>query len=369
MSALAQVVASSRPAATNSTVQPQASRIPSLDGLRAISIAFVIAAHASMLPEFRGIAPYTVKLSLLGVRVFFVISGFLITSLLLHELDVRGTIGLRRFYARRILRIFPAYYGFLAVLALLRWGGAAVARGLPWWAAATYTTNIFVNVPWIVGHTWSLSIEEQFYLAWPLALKSLGRVRATRLALAVALSAPLIRGVLYLIFRNGWTSEIYNFDFLAAGCLLALQYENLIHARWWKRISTGPVMVAVVVAVMILHQLFTRDMYWRFGVEIVLLETIECVAITIALAWCMTNEDSLLGQALNWRGMRWVGVLSYSLYVWQQLFLRADGWLSGWWALIAVFFTACISYYLLERPFLAMRARLHASVDRAVIVS
>jgi peptidoglycan/LPS O-acetylase OafA/YrhL len=138
--------------------------MPSLDGLRAVSILIVLLGHLSGTHGFvrlnLGIGDY----AHLGVVVFFVISGFLITTLLMQEYRLHGTISLKLFYARRSVGIFPASYGYLAVIGFF---GALGVFHLTWsdmWHGMTYTMNYAPLRSWQVGHLWSLSVEEQFYL-------------------------------------------------------------------------------------------------------------------------------------------------------------------------------------------------------------
>ena len=146
--------------------------------MRAISILLVVAWHL----RSNGSAPWLdplwrVDTGNLGVRVFFVISGFLITSVLLAEYARSGTIALRRFYVRRAFRIMPVFYVFLAVMAI---GGALGLLEAPLSSvllAGTYTGD-YTHLSWSVGHTWSLAVEEQFYLLWPGHIVLLGLRRA-----------------------------------------------------------------------------------------------------------------------------------------------------------------------------------------------
>jgi peptidoglycan/LPS O-acetylase OafA/YrhL len=138
--------------------------IPSLDGLRAISISLVLLAHASLFPDFPKRLELTSHFALLGVRVFYVISGYLITTLLLRELTRSPRIDLRRFYFRRTLRIFPPYYVFLGCVALAGAMGILSMGGARWIPAVTYTSNILSTGSWFIGHSWTLSMEEQFYI-------------------------------------------------------------------------------------------------------------------------------------------------------------------------------------------------------------
>jgi len=193
-------------------------RIPSLDGLRAISITLVVLSH---LVKWRHVSLDVVgSYGALGVHVFFVLSGYLITNLLLREYARSSTISLRDFYVRRAYRIFPAAFVFLAVVVVLYW------RQMTWYhvaAAVFYVANMDLTRPWIFGHLWSLSIEEQFYLLWPFAVKKWHR-RRTAILLGVFLFTPVFRTALYALkVHNGLIGSLpAEADQLAIGCLLAI---------------------------------------------------------------------------------------------------------------------------------------------------
>src|SRR5262249_1060512 len=146
-------------------------RIAVLDGLRGFSILLVVAGHLAGTRGFPLRENFlSSSLALLGVRVFFVISGFLITQILLEELAESGTVQLGRFYFRRTLRIFVPYYAFLIALFALERAGVILVGPNDFQAAATYTTNYNPHAAWQLAHTWSLSVEEQFYLLLPAPL-------------------------------------------------------------------------------------------------------------------------------------------------------------------------------------------------------
>ena len=154
-------------------------RIPSLDGLRAISILLVVLAHLSK----TGHAPHVFKsyYANLGVDCFFVISGYLITTILLKEHRLTSTISLREFYVRRAYRIFPAAFVFMSLALVAYW------PQFRWYnitAAFLYLANFDLTRPWIFGHLWSLGVEEQFYLLWPSVLKRWHKHRTIILAAA-----------------------------------------------------------------------------------------------------------------------------------------------------------------------------------------
>src|SRR5947208_208815 len=135
-------------------------RIPALDGLRAIAVGFVLLAHVHRTSGFPNLAPPRAVgyIGTVGVDVFFLLSGFLITTLLCREYDRTRRTSLRAFYLRRILRIVPAYVCFLLFVLALQLSGNADVSGWDWVASATYTMNFVPRPAWEVGHIWSLSI-------------------------------------------------------------------------------------------------------------------------------------------------------------------------------------------------------------------
>src|ERR1019366_238747 len=169
-------------------------RIPSLDGLRALSISLVIFAHlcgTTDWPFSQGTLSATRNLGALGVRVFFVISGFLICQQLIDESQAQGTVSLRRFWLRRSLRIFPPAFAFIGVMCTLNHTARFLEPG-DLTAAVTYTMNYHRQHAWQLGHLWSLSVEEQFYLTWPLvALAGVTHMRFC--ALVTIILGPFMR--------------------------------------------------------------------------------------------------------------------------------------------------------------------------------
>ena len=207
-------------------MQSPNSRVASLDGLRAISIAFVILGHLAGTRGFPIVsATIPAALAALGVRVFFVISGFLITRLLLIEQEKHGSVRLTTFYFRRAFRIFVPYYAFLAAVAIAaRVGWLELAPGDMGYALS-YATNFHPHRAWALWHTWSLSIEEQFYLIWPALLVVFGVRRSLFVAGAWLLAAPCWRIFLWYSAPGSHAEIGHTFgtvaDALAVGCLLA----------------------------------------------------------------------------------------------------------------------------------------------------
>jgi len=244
-------------------------RIPSLDGLRAISISLVIVGH---LVKWKHLSLEVVgNYGSLGVFVFFVLSGYLITNLLLREYERSSTINLRDFYLRRAFRIFPAAFVFLAVVIVLYW------HQMRWYhitAAMLYVANMDMSRPWIFGHLWSLSIEEQFYLLWPFALKKWFRHRSPVL-LGVLLATPVFRLLLYAFkVRGGLLGSLPVFaDQLAIGCLLAIFAPKLPKVRAYAALVMLSVLIAIpwfpaTSAPRTLFMLFVLRPYWMYRLRV-----------------------------------------------------------------------------------------------------
>ncbi|HEX5459610.1 MAG TPA: acyltransferase [Steroidobacteraceae bacterium] len=338
-------------------------RVASLDGARAVSIALVVFSHMqSSLPLLWRIdrgnlaLHYDRYLDLgnLGVRVFFVISGFLITSLLVREQLATGRISLKQFYLRRFFRIMPAYWVYLGTVAVLMTFGIATAD----WHKLTEAFLYFGDYRWLAGalsHTWSLSVEEQFYLLWAPLLVLLGNWRVRYACLALLLAGPTFR----MLSDGGmWSSSSkYAFecvcDALASGCALALFRKSLWRiGAYQEAIESGWPWYGAITALALMTG-FTP--YWvRDLIGIPLLN----VSIVVLLDKYMRYPELGFGRFLNARPVIWVGVLSYSIYLWQELFAWA--YIPALAKTAGILATASASYYLIERPLLGLRARLRA---------
>jgi len=315
-------------------------RIPSLDGLRAISITLVLLSH--WVSWSRISLQLIESYGKLGVHVFFVLSGYLITNLLLREHACTSTVSLRDFYVRRAFRIFPAALAFLAVVIALFW------PQMRWYhvaAALLYVANMDGSRPWIFGHLWSLSIEEQFYLLWPVAVKKWYRYK-TAILLGVFLGAPVFRAALYAFkAQNGFLhgSLPVHADQLAVGCLLAILAPRL------PKIS-GYLALAMLFAVIVIPGFpassSARTLFMLFVLRPLL---------HVSLAGCVLHVMQVPYRALNWAPVAWLGKISYSVYLWQELFLPDSALHLGYAGLPATLACACLSYYLVEQPLLRLR--------------
>ena len=351
--------------ATDEVLQvPAHGRIPSLDGLRAISIAAVLLGHLAGSNNFPTVIGDVVRgngfvdVAYFGVSVFFVISGFLITGILMKESQRPGGIGLRRFYLRRTMRIFPAYYVFVFAVVLMTAIGIFSVTSNDIGHALTYTTNYDPNRSWEIGHLWSLSVEEQFYLLWPVALILLGIRNAKAAAIVVVVAVPFLRALEYH-FVPQWEDIVGNTfettaDAIALGCLLALTLDQLVKQAWFRKIINGPWMIVALLAVALLLS--------KWGPSRLLLSiSLTNVAIALAVAYCVLRPRSKAGRLLNVRPLVFIGVLSYSIYLWQQIFVNRNSTLIISTFPLDVLLVALFalgSYYLVERPFLRWRPRV-----------
>jgi peptidoglycan/LPS O-acetylase OafA/YrhL len=337
-------------------------RIPSLDGLRALSIGLVLIGHLAGTPWFplsRDVGSFW-NFGDFGVRVFFVISGFLITGLLLDEIAKAGRIRLGRFYFRRTLRIFPPYYAYLFVM----FGAAALGfvQLAPYDAAysLSYTSNYYTERSWFVGHTWSLSVEEQFYLLWPATLILAGVRRGVWIAGAVVLLAPVIRLLEWNLMPAVGAGIGHRFetiaDAIAIGCVLAGTREFLHRQPLYMKALASPLFVVVPIAAVAGAITHDHPQVW-FGPGM----TLTNICLALVIDWCVTFHDGRIGRVLNAAPLVFVGWISYSLYLWQQPFLHrtSTSEIAAFPVnLLLAVICALASYFLIERPSLTLRRAL-----------
>lgn len=343
-----------RPTGWLSTIFGSPRAVPGLDGLRAISVMLVIFSHLCTTRNFPLQDTGHSNFGVLGVRVFFVISGFLITSILLSDQRKNGDIDLKRFYFRRSLRLFPAAWVFITTAAVLDHLHFLKLERHDLLFAYTYTSNYYYGRSYVIGHLWSLAVEEQFYLLWPITLKLLGQARSRRFLVGLLIVAPLFRMV------SPIAPQAFEFvkwsDALGTGCLLAILRNDLVADPRYRKLISSRWMAAAPFIVLLTENLIrSTKVSWLIG------ETIQNLGIALCVHWAILNSTTAVGKLLNLRIMSAVGVLSYSLYLWQQLFTRYGfQTVLGSFPLNVVmsFAAALLSYLLIEKPFLHLRERL-----------
>lgn len=313
------------------------SRIKALDGWRGIAILMVIADHFDFILSGHNRAPLFGE-GQHGVTIFFVLSGYLITSKLLEH-----KAGLREFYLRRFFRLMPVAWAYLLFVCLfVPLLHTTVKYEIP---SLLFYRNFIPDGTGFTGHFWSLSMEEQFYFVWPPILALCGRKRALWLTITAAVSCAAYRFLMWSHFDHVGVDTVTQVraDALLVGCALALIMANTTGLKVIKRIPSYAVTVTLIVLICCL---------WRFRW---LPPLTESVAIAVLIAASITKPRSILGRVLSFGPLAWLGVISYSVYVWQQLFASIPAPLG---LFIGVPLFSICSYYFIERPMQKVGRRL-----------
>jgi peptidoglycan/LPS O-acetylase OafA/YrhL len=331
--------------------------LPALDGVRALAIGLVLLAHA-----FGGV----VRGGVIGVDLFFVLSGFLITGILVDEVQRTGSLNLRAFYARRALRLFPALAALLLLVAVLPWPFPPDETATKWVAIAAtagYVANYVGDDLANLSHAWSLAVEEQFYLLWPLTL--LWLLRRTSPAVRVA---AMIVG--FAIFRAiGWATGalgpgwlVTRADQLLIGALLALL------VRRGFRVKTAWGWVGLLgLAVVFAARIFTGDREMMLGGL-----TVTALAAALLIGHLASGDESALHRVATWQPLVTIGMVSYGIYLYHRPIFRqvnhafiTHGWLGPTYsvarlAIEAVLTAAAVwlSWRFIEKPALRLKDRV-----------
>lgn len=325
-----------------------AHRIPTLDGWRGIAVLMVMLSH--ILPGYLNHPTWEQWLNLgqHGVQIFFVLSGYLITANLLRE----NQIHLGRFYVRRLFRLMPAAWTYLLVLALLAAFTRMKTLGSDVWACLFFFRNYLPETlnNTCTEHFWSLSLEEQFYLAWPPILVLLGRRRAALIA------AGMVAGLsVYKVYAWSRPHSFYIFqhtefraDGLLIGCLLALVLQNE-SARGWLGEHAGKIFWISFLAL--------GWTFYRYTVGGGFMSLHESVLLALVIACTSLRPGMAPSRLLENQLLKSTGVMSYSIYIWQGLFLRSTWGLFGP-LLLAASFLLC--WQLIEQPGIRLGRRLLA---------
>lgn len=327
--------------------------IRGIDGLRAVSILMVLYAHLAPL------LPHAIRMSTLGgagVTIFFVISGYVITLQLMKERQKTGSVHFGYFLLRRALRLVPAMVVFVLSVLLMQKMGLARVQTPDLIHAWTYTMDFYHPHFPTLGHLWSLSIEEQFYFLWPL-LFIFSRRRGLPFAIGALLLCPIARawdlytGVPYPVFRFEFAA-----DALSMGCILALTGLP-------KRLSNLS-LKTVAAAAIVLVACCAVSRWWPNSD--VLGSSVQALCAAVFVCYVSSpRPQNLFLKVMTSRPAVWLGTVSYSLYLWQEVFTMpcVPGGQNGTELtrpagmffhlplnLFAALLMACSSHYLIERP-------------------
>jgi peptidoglycan/LPS O-acetylase OafA/YrhL len=350
-------------------------RIKGFDGIRGLAALAVVLTHlnvwgilqrsgvmsAALVPLVHGMA---------AVQAFFVLSGFLITTLLITEHNTTGSIAIGHFFIRRALRIFPLYYALLLVCITLYSLDNRITSPTSLAYASGYVYNFIPKRLYtsFLGHTWSLAVEEHFYLLWPLAFPWLYRRHQIGMVILLGLITVCLL-IHYCLFTskayNGYFIERWTFTAgyaILAGCTLAwvLQANSPLIAKQWLNAS-------VVAVLGLAFYLAPATVYGLSPVfDGVFSHAMRCVGLVCGIGWLVCRQSSRVVMALEWSPLRYLGTISYGIYMYQGLFLatgplRKAGHL---WpppqpvGLCLLVLVAPLSYHFFEQPLTQLKHKL-----------
>jgi peptidoglycan/LPS O-acetylase OafA/YrhL len=345
--------------------------IPALDAIRALSVLAVILGHLGV----TGISPAH------GVMAFFVLSGFLITWLLLKENEQTGETSLRSFYLRRALRIFPAFYCFWVIYIVAMW---LVQSRVPWMdylAAFFYVSNYYsaiVHPPHMaMSHTWSLGVEEQFYLLWPWVFRRFkdNPRRLTKILIGVIVAIWIYRPLLYRFHYPGYGWLFCAFDcradHLAVGCLTAVLIKRRALPKFTRIITAN--VAAPFITLALLAASIWMGFKWGEPYQFQIGFMLDPVLLALLMVQWIALSGEFPWRWLNWNPVRYLGRISYSAYLYHwmvdyALNTRFASLGMGPRGLLAVIFSnlaAAASYRFVEAPFLKIKKRFERARDTA----
>jgi peptidoglycan/LPS O-acetylase OafA/YrhL len=350
-------------------------RITALDGARGISILLVIYGHLVTSRYWDGSSitlHYRLAdtLATLGVDIFFVISGFIITTLALRERETVGDFSASGFYIRRVLRIIPPYFSYLLCILVLSAFGAIAQSTPQTLMAAAFACNLpEANCGNFAGHSWSLAYEEQYYVCFPLLFLCVARsIRALLGALLIVLlGLPLVRYALnlgHVWFLIGHAA--FSVSFICIGALTAVYAGRTRRLTASRYAPYASLIVACTLACLLWLDVFSHahpDIPRLGKLRMLLVPTLEPVCV----AWLVISSvygKNWITRLLNSAPLQFLGMISYSLYLWQQAFTRSPDLVPGApWLNFAplMLVIAALSYYCIERPAIRLGKRIIAS--------
>lgn len=341
--------------------------LPSLDGFRVLSISMVVGSHVLIGQNVHSTFLYSVFNGALGVSIFFIISGFIITTLLMKELIYTKDINLKNFYIRRFLRIIPLAYLFLLVLIGLNQLFNMRINFSGFLLAFLFLKNfVGSETDPATTHYWSLSVEEQYYLIFPYLFK---KSRKLYLALGIALIFLIIPAIVWIHFHFLWLNENLVFSFLfmlvyKLPLLLIGSVFSILFFKYnsnFKKYSNSLYSLILITTVIIINSEYTALARIK---GFLFTNVITGILIAFLIGINLFENKSIVYKILNNSVVVFVGKLSYSIYVWQQIFTFSIPWVNSskllgsvGFNLTALFIVAYLSYIYFEKPFLKLKQK------------
>src|ERR1700722_1154712 len=341
-------------------VHPPVKKIPQLDAIRGLAVVLVFLHNTDSFPSLH--LQSISRNGWMGVDLFFVLSGFLITGILLDSKDSVGYF--KNFYARRCLRIWPLYYSALlfmfVVVPLLRPSEAHTifeARSSPWWSYPIFLQNFLIPIPTaatgLLGVTWSLAVEEQFYVFWPLVVRFCNVSQLRKIAIAVICLSPILRFYLARHQVEIYSNTFCRLDGLMAGALLALAVRStsFVPSKFVSR-----AWIALLVSAPLALWLDTFHVRW------IVFSLVALAAVSFVYL-ALFSKQRWLQAILTNRFLVYTGTISYGIYLLQKIPLDASKafhlerheFLVLPFTAIATYALAMLSSNLLEKPFLRVK--------------
>ena len=361
--------------------QPPKARhyVPTLDGWRAIAIIIVLISHAAdSIADFLRMVDVNdqinMKFGFFGVGIFFALSGFLITTQMVFNEREHGSFNIRQFYWRRCFRILPAAYFYLLVVALLSFAGVINVSLERWISSLLFFNNYSTAADsWYVDHFWSLAVEEHYYLLWPIVFV-VSRNNKTRLIVAVALAIFIaIWRLINFKYLGGFSSHhIWSRTDICADAILWGAIFALIRAvpslkRRLDRLYATPWFLrALIVMIFLLGCKFLAFPGWWLGE--LMSHAFLVIFIPMAIFGGISRSTGRFATFMESALLRWIGRISFSLYLYQQLFLVLDEgerMASPWNLLqgfplnfVMTFCLAIVSYHFIEQPLIKLGRKI-----------
>lgn len=363
----------------NTKIENQMNKIAGFDGLRAIAAISVVLTHLHVFKLFQdnGWIHESIISTInggAGVQAFFVLSGFLITTLLLIENAKNGHVSLYNFYVRRSLRIFPLYFLVVFLVFIFHITGEGVTNYKSLAFAGTYSYN-FIPRAWysgVLGHTWSLAVEEHFYLVWPLLFISFAH-KLRKLSI-ITLSFILLSFFAAIILTNiDWLNSnffIKRWTFIAGaniamGALLAVVLRDEFFGEKVSVLLKSKASIFIILIV-VFNQVFTNDLNHFIS------QYLRGIGFTLLIGWIYLNQSSRLTQLLETQPLSYLGKVSYGIYMYQGLFLSTGPYRAPnqtwppeqYMGIVFLIMAVPLSYHYFEKPIMRLKNKYQKSTAK-----
>lgn len=348
-------------------------KILGFDGIRGLAVLSVVLTHTHVFKYIQDKRPLTTKIlqsidGAAGVQAFFILSGFLITYLLIKESNKNGHISIVNFYIRRTLRIFPLYFFILLLITIIHIFGDQVANWQSISFAALYSYNFIPNY-WYSGvlvHTWSLAVEEHFYFIWPFVYIS-AKFKSKKLLIILIIFLIISFLLNMYLYRQEWIktnfvidrwSFIAGFD-IALGCIFSIFIFGSYKTSGFKQYLSSSIALCIGIALWF-------SSLWLPDIISYVVKYTRGIGLAITISWIYLNQDSFVTRTLEFRPLKYIGTISYGIYMYQGFFLATgpgrattQSWPPDQYVgLLLLIIVAPISYHFFEKPITNMKLKL-----------